>query len=247
MIIVTLISPTGGTGRTSLAVSLASHLHALGRHVVLVQADPQNNIEYHLGHTAASEHGLGNFLLHPEQQDSLLQTQAESALRHLPFGQLNIPQILTVDRVLLEHPDRLTSLFKHPEFEDDCIVVVDLPRWPSTWCHQVLALSDLNLVTMVPDSNSVLSIDKLMPSLLQSRGASYFLMNRFDSSKVLHLDLWTLCKMKLSHRLLPFYLHEDQALPESVAAGMPLQEYAPHSQLVEDVQKLCNWIDQEIG
>ncbi len=247
MIIVTLISPTGGTGKTSLAVSLASHLHALGRHVVLAQADPQNNMEYHLGHTAASAHGLGDALLHKEQPTRLFQTNPDSGLRHLPFGQLSVPQILTVDRVLLEHPEKLTSIFNHPTFEDDCIVVIDLPRWPSAWCHQLLALSDLNLVTMVPDSNSILGIDMLMPSLLQSRGTSYFLMNRFDSSKVLHLDLWTLCKMKLSHRLLPFYLHEDQALPESVAAGLPLQDYAPRSQLVEDVQKLCNWIDQEIG
>lgn len=110
-----------------------------------------------------------------------------------------------------------------------------------------MALSDLNLVNLVPDSASILGIDTLLPHLLESRGASYFLMNRFDSSKVLHLDLWTLCKMKLSHRLLPFYLHEDQALPESLATGQPLLEYAPRSQLVDDQQKLCNWIDTEIG
>lgn len=247
MIIVTLISPTGGTGRTSLATSAALHLHALGRKVVLVQADPQNNLDFHLGHTSASEQGLGHAMLQKEPVDGLLHTDTASGLRHLPFGQLSVPQILTVDRVLLEHPEKLTSILNSPAFEDNCIVVVDLPRWPAAWCHQVLALSDLNLVTMVPDSNSVLGIDSLMPNLLQSRGTSFFLMNRFDSSKVLHLDLWTLCKMKLSHRLLPFYLHEDQALPESVAAGLPLQEYAPRSQLVEDIQKLCNWIDQEIG
>ena len=110
-----------------------------------------------------------------------------------------------------------------------------------------MALSDLNLVTLVPDSSAILGIDALLPYLLESRGASYFLMNRFDSAKVLHLDLWTLCKMKLSHRLLPFYLHEDQALAESLAAGLALLDYAPRSQLADDMHKLCNWIDAEIG
>jgi hypothetical protein len=42
-------------------------------------------------------------------------------------------------------------------------------------------------------------------------------------------------------------LHEDQALSESLAAGQALADYAPRSQLVEDQQKLCNWIDAEIG
>lgn len=246
MIIIALVSPTGGAGRTSLAIAAASNLCMLGRKVTLVQADPANNIEFQLGYTQASSKGLGHALLQGEDLDSLVAT-TKAGFKLLPYGQLTMTEQLAVDQLLMERPENLTTLFRQAQFEDDAVVIVDLPRWPAPWVQKIMALSDLNLVTLIPDSASILAIDALLPHLLEGRGASYFLMNRFDSTKVLHLDLWTLCKMKLSHRLLPFYLHEDQALSESLAAGQPLLDYAPRSQLVDDQQKLCNWIDAEIG
>lgn len=246
MIVIALISPTGGAGRTSLAVAVATQLSMLGRNVTLIQADPINNLEFQLGFAAASTNGLAHVILKGEKLTNVLKFTL-AGFKLLPFGETSMVQQLVIDRLLIEQPHRLSELFQQDEFSDNAVVIIDLPRWPTPWCKKVLALSDLNLVTLVPDSSSILGIDVMLPHLLESRGASYFLMNRFDSAKVLHLDLWTLCKMKLSHRLLPFYLHEDQALAESLAAGFSLAEYAPRSQLVEDQQKLCNWIDSEIG
>lgn len=245
MIIIALVSPTGGAGRTSLAIGAASHLCMLGRNVTLVQTDPVNNIEFQLGYTASSVQGLAQVVLQTATLEHTLKT-TEAGYKLLPFGQTSIAQQLAIDQALASKPERLVEMFQHPLFDDDSVVILDLPRWPAMWCQQIMALSDLNLVSLVPDSSSILGIDALLPCLLESRGASYFLMNRFDSAKVLHLDLWTLCKMKLSHRLLPFYLHEDQALAESLAAGLPLLDYAPRSQLADDMHKLCNWIDAEI-
>ena len=245
MIIIALVSPTGGAGRTSLAIGAASHLCMLGRNVTLVQTDPVNNIEFQLGYTASSVQGLAQVVLQTATLEHTLKT-TEAGYKLLPFGQTSIAQQLAIDQALASKPERLVEMFQHPLFNDDSVVILDLPRWPAMWCQQIMALSDLNLVSLVPDSSSILGIDALLPCLLESRGASYFLMNRFDSAKVLHLDLWTLCKMKLSHRLLPFYLHEDQALAESLAAGLPLLDYAPRSQLADDMHKLCNWIDAEI-
>ena len=246
MIIIALVSPTGGAGRTSLAIAAASHLCMLGRKVTLVQTDPVNNIEFQLGYTANSAQGLAQLILQTATLDHVLKT-TEAGYKLLPFGEVDIARQVEIDQVLTAKPERLVQVFQNALFEDDSVVIVDLPRWPALWCQQIMALSDLNLVTLVPDSSAILGIDAMLPHLLESRGASYFLMNRFDSAKVLHLDLWTLCKIKLSHRLLPFYLHEDQALAESLAAGMPLLEYAPRSQLADDLHKLCNWIDAEIG
>ena len=110
-----------------------------------------------------------------------------------------------------------------------------------------MKISDLNLILMTPDAASLLTIDKLLPSMLSGRGASYFLMNRFKTNFVLHLDIWTMAKIKLSHRLIPFYLLEDQTLPEAFASGLNLHEYSPSSQLTEGYQKLTNWIDLEIS
>ncbi|HEX4857058.1 MAG TPA: cellulose biosynthesis protein BcsQ [Limnobacter sp.] len=246
MIIIAIASATGGAGRTSLAIAAANQLAQLGRQVVLMQADPANNLEFQLGSAGKSSHGLGHVLLNNLPPGPLMKT-APAGFRFLPFGPVSVGEQMEIEQRLYQQQEQLTRIFQDDAFPDSCVVLIDLPRWPSPICQQVMALADLNLVALVPDSASVLGIDSLLPQLLESRGASYFLMNRFDSSKVLHLDLWTLCKTKLSHRLLPFYLHEDQALPESLATGLSLADYAPRSQLVEDQQKLCNWIDLEMG
>ena len=42
-----------------------------------------------------------------------------------------------------------------------------------------------------------------------------------------------------------FPAHAAQRARDAQAAGLALADYAPRSQLVEDQQKLCNWIDAE--
>ncbi|HEX4880419.1 MAG TPA: cellulose biosynthesis protein BcsQ [Limnobacter sp.] len=245
MILINLASTSGGAGRTSLAASLATQLHALGRTVMLMQADPMNNLGFHLGQTQAATTGLCQHLLQGVALDTCLQ-HTGNGLPVLPFGPSSHAEQLALQRLLLEKPDRLQDVFRDDTVGKHGIVLVDLPKWPSAWCKAFFDLGDLNLLALVPDLGAVLGIDDLLPELLNARGASYFLMNRFDSTKVLHLDVWTLCKTKLSHRLLPFYLHEDQSMPESQAAGSVLSEYAPYAQLVDDLNKLALWIDGEI-
>lgn len=244
MITLALMSTTGGAGRSSLAVAMAHHLSLLGRKVRLVQLDPSNNLAFELGMSEAHTRGLCQAVLNGTAlSGELLPNQR--GFDALPFGQCTPDEEFRFLELCQKKPgDLIDALAANMGTQD--IQILDLPRWPSGVYNAALQMTDLNLVVLSPDPLSVIALDTLLPKLLESRGASYFLMNRFDSTKVLHLDLWTLCKTKLGHRLLPFYFHEDQALPESVAAGLPLADYAPHSQLLEDHQKLCNWIDSEI-
>lgn len=243
--LINLISTGGGVGRSSVACALAQMLHRQGRAVVLIQSDPINLMAYQLGMGHAPLKGL----VHALQGEADLQhfvCTGPDDLPFLPFGQIDEHALAALQPMGTTLTNRLVQQLQACTWSEDTVVIVDLPRWPSAWCPMWLGLSDLNLVLLAPDTNSMIGMGQLMPSLLQGRGASYFLMNRFDSSHVLHLDLWTLSKAKLGHRLLPFYLHQDQALPESVAAGVPLQDYAPASRLVDDIQKLANWIDLEL-
>ena len=179
MIIIALVSPTGGAGRTSLASAAATQLSMLGRPVTLIQADTVNNFEFLVGFSVSILRGLGQVLLQGDSLDSVLKP-ISTGFQLLPFGRITVAQQLGIDRILMEQPDRLVKLLQQDQFSDNSVVIVDLPRWPSPWCHAVMALSDLNLVTLIPDSGAILGIDGLLPHLLESRGASYFLMNRFN-------------------------------------------------------------------
>ena len=154
MIIIALVSPTGGAGRTSLAIAAATQLSMLGRNVTLVQADPSNNIEFQLGCASRSTRGLGHVILQGESLEQVMNTSS-AGFKLLPFGEVSIAQQLAIDRVLMEQPQRLTELFQKDDFAEDAVVIIDLPRWPAPWCQKVMALSDLNLITLIPDSASI--------------------------------------------------------------------------------------------
>jgi cellulose synthase operon protein YhjQ len=244
MITISFISPAGGTGKTSLALAMAHHLSQLGRNVRLLQLDPSNTLPFQLGLTQYPAHGLCHALLEGNPLEHV-QLQHPYAFQAVAFGQTHTAELLSFQRMCVKEHKRTTKQLTD-NTPEDLIQILDLPSWPNSLYDTLLGLTDLNVLLLTPEPQTVLCIDPILPTLQHSRGATYFLMNRFDASKVLHLDLWTLCKTKLGHRLLPFYLHEDQALPESIASGIALFDYAPHSQLLEDQQKLCNWIDAEI-
>lgn len=246
MILINTMSASGGAGRTSVAIVLAQTLKDLGREVLLIQADPINMMPYQLGHPHTEHTGLMQVLAEERSLRNVLQ-KTELGLNYLPFGGLGHLDMEKLAQQCLIQPERLLTLLRDASISDSTVIVCDLPRWPSKWCDVFLSMSDLNLVLLVPDANSMLSIEPMVGSLLKSRGASYYLMNRFDSSHVLHLDMWTLGKMKLGHRLLPFFMHEDQSLSESFAAGLALSQHAPQSLLAEDFFKLGNWIDAELA
>jgi cellulose synthase operon protein YhjQ len=198
-----------------------------------------------MGLQAPHHTGLAQLILGQATPREVIHT-VEAGWQLCSFGNLTATQNHALTCHLAEHPHTIgmaaMGLSKPPN-----IHIIDTPRWPHPLTNAALALSDLNLVIQTPDANAALALDVILPSLRNARGASYFVMNNFDSTKVLHLDLWALSKIKLSHRLIPFYLHADQAQPESMATGVPLSNHAPHSQLLEDQCKLANWIDGEMA
>ncbi len=252
MIPINIISAQGGTGRSSLCLNMASLMTARNRSVRLYELDPENKLAFHMGLKPYPTHGLLQVILNqaPLEQAKLQSTHpsssgfkayAHGAPSDGPLQQTHMEQIY---KALQKPKHMIQCLFEDAKKNE--LMLLDLPRWPNPWCEFTFTVSSLNLVVLTPDAGAVLAIDALLPQLSQARGPSYFLLNRMDPSRVLHLDIWTLLKTKLGHRLIPFYLHEDAALPESQAAGQTLNDYAAHSQLMEDLQKLCNWLDGEL-
>ncbi|MDX1667847.1 MAG: cellulose synthase operon protein YhjQ/BcsQ [Limnobacter sp.] len=246
MISLATLSAVGGCGKSSTAISLGQLLALRGRKVCIIETDPVNMLSAQVGNPEWAKTGLFHWLTGKAGWEQVTHQITDNLLL-VPFGEASYPDADDLSSQVCKNPALLTDLISDSALTDDTLLIFDTPRLPNGWAESVMRISDLNLVLMVPDSASLLSIDKLLPSMLGSRGASYFLMNRFRSNFVLHLDIWTMTKIKLSHRLIPFYLHEDQVLSEAFASGSTLGDYSPSSQLTEGFEKLANWIDLELG
>jgi cellulose biosynthesis protein BcsQ len=70
----------------------------------------------------------------------------------------------------------------------------------------------------------------------------YYILNQFDPSLPLHLDVREVLREQVGDRLLPFVLRRAQAVSEALAEGMTVVDYAPSSTLAEDYGNLAGWV-----
>jgi cellulose biosynthesis protein BcsQ len=112
-------------------------------------------------------------------------------------------------------------------------------------------MSPLVLVPMVPDMNSVVSVSSIdsffqhniNPNAKQSM--PFYILNQFDSSQPLHLDIREILREQLGDRLLTFALRRTPAVSEALAEGMTVMDYAPNSTVAEDFANLAGWVKSQ--
>ena len=91
------------------------------------------------------------------------------------------------------------------------------------------------LVPLIPDMNSVVSVSSIDAFFDHNGGAPAnprfrtYVLNQFDTTLPLHLDVREVLREQLGDRLLPFVLRRAPAVSEALAEGMTVMDYAPNS------------------
>jgi chromosome partitioning protein len=122
-VIVSLLNPKGGSGKTTLALHIAGELARRGRRVLLVDADPQGSA-LDWAETRAREGdkrlfgvvGLARETLHRE-----------------------VPELCrSVDHVVIDGPPRVTPLLRSAVLASDLVLVPIQPSAFDVWASQAL-------------------------------------------------------------------------------------------------------------
>jgi cellulose synthase operon protein YhjQ len=127
-------------------------------------------------------------------------------------------------------------------------VIVDLATASGATTRRVLRMSPTILVPVIPDMNSVVSVGSIDGFFQRSSNAAgqqvlpYYVLNQFDPSLPLHLDVREVLREQLGDRLLPFALRRAPAVSEALAEGMTVMDYAPDSTVAEDFSSLAGWV-----
>lgn len=67
----------------------------------------------------------------------------------------------------------------------------------------------------------------------------YYVLNKFDSSLPLHRDLKAYLREKVKDRLLRVSVRRSDVIPEALAEGMTVLDYAPETGVAEDFIQLA--------
>ena len=131
-------------------------------------------------------------------------------------------------------------------------MLIDLPTASGSTTRRVLRLGPVVLVPILPDMNSVVSVGAIEAFFRNSAAMAgigggkpimpYYVLNQFDYSLPLHLDVREILREQIGDRLLPFALRRSPAVSEALAEGMTVIDYAPNAVVAEDYTHLAEWV-----
>ncbi|MBU0890030.1 MAG: cellulose synthase operon protein YhjQ, partial [Gammaproteobacteria bacterium] len=147
MRVIAIVSPLGGSGRTTLAAHLATLLARQDQPCLAVELCAQNLLARHLGMQEPSALGWAPLA-------AAGQWWADGGFDNtdgvcvLPFGKAPPDAIEALHRQLQAQPRWLLDQLELLDVPDDCTVVLDTPAWPSPLARAALRCADVVLVTL---------------------------------------------------------------------------------------------------
>jgi cellulose synthase operon protein YhjQ len=227
-----IFSLAGGVGKTSLVATLGRALSARGERVLLVDTAAFGLLPFFFGAI--------------DQRPGVLRTFTP------PGMSSDVPiQLVTIDADVLgsEMPGQESLSGEIQNFARGASrILVDLATASGATTSRIMRMAPMVLVPVIPDMNSVVSVSSIDAffehnSSPQCRPVQpYYVLNQFDPSLPLHLDVREVLREQLGERLLAFALRRSPSMSEALAEGMTVLDYAPSSSLAEDFSTLAGWL-----
>jgi cellulose synthase operon protein YhjQ len=229
--VVAVFSLAGGVGKTSLVATLGRALSARGERVLLVDTAAYGLLPFFFGAR--------------DQRPGVLRTFSP------PGSSGDAPiQMITIDPETLgpenAAQETLTTEIAR-QSRGVSRVLVDLATASGATTRRILRMNPTVLVPVVPDMSSVVSVSSIDAFFQHNSAAGkpvtpYYVLNQFDPSLPLHLDVREVLREQVGDRLLPFALRRAPAVSEALAEGMTVMDYAPNSAVAEDFGSLAGWV-----
>ena len=231
---VAVFSLAGGVGKTCLVATLGRALAAFGEHVLLADTAVYGPLPLYFGSR--------------EFKPGVVRTFSP------PGGDNDAPvQVLTLEPERYpgdgadEHDPLLGELGR--DGRDASRILVDIGTASRQVTRRLLLLRPTILIPILPDISSVATVQSLeaflfnpanQPNRDRQTGAIFYLLNQFDASSPLHLDVRETLQQQLGDRLLPLVLRRSSAVSEALAEGTTVIDYAPGSAVAEDYMHLAS-------
>jgi cellulose synthase operon protein YhjQ len=230
--VMAIFSLAGGVGKTSIVATLGRALSARGERVLLVDTAAYGLLPFFFGAGDQRPGMLRTFTPPVASGDAPIQM---ITLDPENFGLETAPQE-ALSAEILKHARGVGR------------VIIDLATASGSTTRRIMRLSPQILVPLIPDMNSVVSVSSIDAFFDHNGGVAathslpHYVLNQFDSSLPLHLDVREVLREQLGDRLLPFVLRRAPAVSEALAEGMTIIDYAPNSTVAEDFASLASWV-----
>ncbi|MCR5185027.1 MAG: AAA family ATPase [Bacilli bacterium] len=233
--IIAIANHKGGVGKTTTAINLSASLAHFGRHVLLIDIDPQGN----------SSRGLGVdvTLISKSIFEVMLGTiDVKSAIRKTPLKKLE----LLSSKLLLASMDVTFASFKEPYLilrnvlepirDKYDYIIIDCP--PSLGILTLNALNAANTI-LIPVQCEYFAMDAISSILATvanvqtttnpNLGIEGFLMTMYDAKTSLGTEIASQVRGLFKENTFLTQIPRNVSIPESNSKGLPVTIYKPSS------------------
>lgn len=230
--VLAVFSLAGGVGKTSLVATVGRALSSMGEKVLLTDTTSHGLLPFYFGASELRQGTVRTF--------------------SPPSGSTDAPIYL----VSYDVDQKGTDEAAQEELTEEIInnsrgthrILLDLNVNSSWIVRHMSRMNPTILVPVAPDMNSVISLqtlEKYFSGVNDGDGRPlqpYYVLNQFDTSLPLHLDVREVMRRQLGDRLLPFVIRRAPAVSEALAEGMTVVDYAPDAPVAEDYLNLATWL-----
>ena len=194
-----VFSLAGGVGKTSLVATLGRALAAQGEKVVLTDTTAHALLPFYFGSRELRAGVVRSFPPRAEKTGQPISLVIYDAAARIVE---ELHQNVLTEEILRNGTGNQR-------------LVLDLPSGSSWLVYRMVNLHPTVLVPVTPDMNSVISlqaVERVSRGIMDSAGRPllpYYLLNQFDATLPLHLDVREVFRRKLGDRLLPFAIRRS--------------------------------------
>jgi cellulose synthase operon protein YhjQ len=252
MPLITIASPKGGVGKTTLVASLADALRRDGRRVLVMDFDPQNTLRLHFGIPVTDREGFtANLPRRPDWRACVRQTA--SGVMVLPHGAQDMRGSLALAAALEQDPELLAAPLRSLLAEPGITVIADTPPGPSHALAALVPVSALVVAVLQAEAISAALVPDLISGRFLGSGAlaSLFagrlrvVLNGIDLNSRLSRASADAVARQLGPRLLGA-VSRDDSLAEALACQKLIGDHAPQSHAAEDIRALARVIEDAV-
>jgi cellulose synthase operon protein YhjQ len=230
--VLAVFSLAGGVGKTSLVATVGRSLSSMGEKVLLTDTTSHGLLPFYFGASELRQGSVRTF--------------------SPPSGSTDAPIYLVSYDVDQKGSDDAAQELLAEEIVNNSRgthrILLDLNVASSWIVRRMSRLNPTILVPVAPDMNSVITlqtIEKFFNGVNDGDGRPlqpYYVLNQFDTSLPLHLDVREVMRRQLGDRLLPFVIRRAPSVSEALAEGMTVVDYAPDAPVAEDYMNLATWL-----
>lgn len=245
MIVIAIVSAKGGVGKTTISANLGAGIAQRRRPVLIVDLDPQNAMQWHLGGLDQNESKGISALTGNRTRLAGVTYSSPYGVNFVPYGQCGEVQRMRFEQTLEQQDGWLRKKLEAANLPADTIVLLDTPPGPSAYLKQAIDAADFLLVVMLADAASYSTFPE-MEELIATYGQrqhqqieSAYIINQ-GSQRQLAQDVLALFSERLGKRMIPFVVPESSRVEEALACERPVLMYEPENQASLCIQDIVD-------